>query len=217
MGIRNYGDCPCPRCLVNKWDISKIGQALDFQSRASNACFYVGEKIRDTRNFIFKLGYNVASAAVEHLLSMHSWVATLVGSARNLIWTICSPFLKNIFAEKLGKFSFNPYQMLIVDLMHEFELDVWKAVFTHLICILYAAGSSGSLVSELDKRYMFAIFPTEKYLTSTYRFHQVPTLVWIQFRNLPIMHLKWKKWQLEISKISYRYLSYISKILGISS
>ena len=106
---------------------------------------------------------------------MHSWVATLVGSARNLIWTICSPFLKNIFAEKLGKFGFNPYQMLIVDLMHEFELDVWKAVFTHLICILYAAGSSGSLVSELDKRYMFAIFPTEKYLTSTYRFRQVPT------------------------------------------
>ena len=117
---------------MNKRDIGKIGQALDFQSCTSNACLYVGEKIRDTCNFIFKLGYNVASATVERLLSMHSWVPTLVGSARNLIWTICSPFLKNIFAEKLGKFGFNPYQMLVVDLMHEFELGVWKAVFTHI-------------------------------------------------------------------------------------
>ena len=99
----------------------------------------------------------------------------IVGSAHNSTWTICSPYLKNIFAEKLGKFSFNPYQMLIVDLMYEFELGVWKAVFTHLIHILYTAGSSGGLVSELDKWYMFAIFPTEKYLTSTCRFHQVPT------------------------------------------
>ena len=41
---------------------------------------------------------------------------------------------------------------------------------------LHTAGSSGSLVSELDKRYMFAIFPTEKYLTRAYRFWQVPTV-----------------------------------------
>jgi hypothetical protein len=42
--------------------------------------------------------------------------------------------------------------MLVVDLMHEFELGVWKAVFSHLIRILYAAGSSGRLVGELDRR-----------------------------------------------------------------
>ena len=42
--------------------------------------------------------------------------------------------------------------MLAVDLMHEFELGVWKAVFQHLIRILYAAAPGNKLVAELDKR-----------------------------------------------------------------
>jgi hypothetical protein len=44
--------------------------------------------------------------------------------------------------------------MLVVDLLHEFELGVWKALFTHLIRILYAAAPNGSLVAELDRRYV---------------------------------------------------------------
>lgn len=42
--------------------------------------------------------------------------------------------------------------MLVVDFMHEVELGVWKALFVHLIRILYAAAPSGRLVAELDKR-----------------------------------------------------------------
>jgi len=30
--------------------------------------------------------------------------------------------------------------MLVVDLLHEFELGIWKAVLTYLIRILYAKG-----------------------------------------------------------------------------
>ena len=40
--------------------------------------------------------------------------------------------------------------MLAVDLMHKFELGVWKALFTHLICILSASKAGDTLVSELD-------------------------------------------------------------------
>ena len=40
--------------------------------------------------------------------------------------------------------------MLVVDLMHEFELGVWKAIFTHLIQMLYAAAPGSRLVTELD-------------------------------------------------------------------
>ena len=40
--------------------------------------------------------------------------------------------------------------MLVVDLMHEFELGVWKALFTHLICILAATAAGDTLVNELD-------------------------------------------------------------------
>ena len=43
--------------------------------------------------------------------------------------------------------------MLVVDFMHEVELGVWKALFAHLIRILYTVDSSGSLVAELDLRF----------------------------------------------------------------
>ena len=43
--------------------------------------------------------------------------------------------------------------MLVVDFMHEVELGVWKALFTHLIRILDAAAPGGRLVGLLDERY----------------------------------------------------------------
>ena len=43
--------------------------------------------------------------------------------------------------------------MLVVDLLHEFELGVWKTLFAHLIRLLYAAGGgTDKLVLELDRR-----------------------------------------------------------------
>ena len=35
--------------------------------------------------------------------------------------------------------------------MHEFDLGVWKAILTHLLRILYAAGNDA--LQELDRRY----------------------------------------------------------------
>ncbi len=50
--------------------------------------------------------------------------------------------------------------MLVVDLLHEFELGVWKSLFIQLIRLLYAAGkdSSESLVAELDSRSVLGSF-----------------------------------------------------------
>jgi hypothetical protein len=42
--------------------------------------------------------------------------------------------------------------MLVVDMMHEFELGVWKATFTHLVRILYAVAPGGQLTAELNRR-----------------------------------------------------------------
>jgi len=44
--------------------------------------------------------------------------------------------------------------MLVVDLLHKFDLGVWKALFTHLIRILYAVAPNGSLVTELDRQFV---------------------------------------------------------------
>ncbi|KAK0492151.1 hypothetical protein EDD18DRAFT_1311005 [Armillaria luteobubalina] len=49
--------------------------------------------------------------------------------------------------------DFNPFWMLVVDQLHEFELGVWKALFTHLIQLLYAEDPSGELVSRLNLWY----------------------------------------------------------------
>ena len=59
--------------------------------------------------------------------------------------------------------------MLVVDLLHEFELGVWKAVFSHLIRILYAAGASGRLVAELDRRFVTISYyiGRERYVTAS--------------------------------------------------
>jgi hypothetical protein len=61
-------------------------------------------------------------------------------------------WLENAFAERLGRFGFTPYPMLVVDLMHEFELGVWKATFIHVIRVLYAASPGGGAVAELNRR-----------------------------------------------------------------
>lgn len=45
--------------------------------------------------------------------------------------------------------------MFTVDLLHEFELGVWKATFTHLICILFAAGENA--LQTLNIRYAMVI------------------------------------------------------------
>lgn len=46
--------------------------------------------------------------------------------------------------------GFNFFLMLVVDLMHEFELGVWKSLFIHLLRMLDAYNSS--MLDELDRR-----------------------------------------------------------------
>ena len=40
--------------------------------------------------------------------------------------------------------------MFVVDLLHEFELGVWRTIFTHLMHILHAVG--GTAVQRLNYR-----------------------------------------------------------------
>ena len=47
--------------------------------------------------------------------------------------------------------SFDFFSLLVVDLMHEFELGVWKSLFIHLIRILVAQG--GTAIQEFNARY----------------------------------------------------------------
>ncbi|KAF8890440.1 hypothetical protein BD779DRAFT_1438607 [Infundibulicybe gibba] len=134
--IRDKGGCPCPRCLVQMSKTDRMGFARDLQSRISGARTYLWDKITTARNLIYNRGYAVASRAVENILQPWSLVPTL-----------------NAFAEKLGPLGLDPYAMLVVDLLHEFELGVWKAIFTHIIRVLYAAVPGGGAVTTFNARF----------------------------------------------------------------
>ena len=45
--------------------------------------------------------------------------------------------------------------MMVVDLLHEFELGVWKALLTHLVRVLHAVSKRpGVLADILNTRYV---------------------------------------------------------------
>lgn len=57
---------------------------------------------------------------------------------------------QNAFSDKLFEHGFDFFQMFVPDLMHDFELGVWKAFFTHLMRILVAYGND--TIGELNRR-----------------------------------------------------------------
>lgn len=58
--------------------------------------------------------------------------------------------LQNAFSTQLHSLGFNFFSLLVVDLMHEFELGVWKGLFVHLLRMLCAINPN--LLHELDDR-----------------------------------------------------------------
>jgi hypothetical protein len=65
--------------------------------------------------------------------------------------------------------------MLVVDLMHEFELGVWKHLFIHLLRILEAADKA--LINELNRRYVVFCVNCRHVIEAPYNrsFRLVPT------------------------------------------
>jgi hypothetical protein len=60
-----------------------------------------------------------------------------------------------------------------VDLLHEFELGVWKMLFVHLLRILTAEDKN--LVQKLDERYVTRSRITDSADFSIARYRQTPT------------------------------------------
>jgi hypothetical protein len=60
-------------------------------------------------------------------------------------------FYQNAFS-KLATLGLDIFKMLVPDVLHEFELGVWKMILAHLIRLLYAHGGDEA-VNKLDQRY----------------------------------------------------------------
>ena len=75
--------------------------------------------------------------------------------------------------------------MLVVDLLHEFELGVWKAVLTHLLRILHATKEKDR-VQIFNKRRAI-LHQTDAYSQYILGFMMFLHLVGVQSDILPIM------------------------------
>ncbi|RDB17809.1 hypothetical protein Hypma_000673 [Hypsizygus marmoreus] len=91
-------------------------------------------RVSKARELIYEKGYVVNSDHVEELLKAESLVPTL-----------------NAFSKLLGQFGLDVYDLVVVDLMHELELGVWKALLLHLIRILHTQGPAAVL--EFNARF----------------------------------------------------------------
>jgi hypothetical protein len=128
------------------------------------------QKIDTARKIIYNKNYAVDTENVEILLQPQSLVPTSVSPQIN-IWHQSSGwclFMQNAFSKRLSHLGFNLFPMFVVDLMHEFELGVWKALFIHLLRILHAANKD--LIHELDRRYVDYPISFNSWLTCVGRF-----------------------------------------------
>ncbi|KZP02363.1 hypothetical protein FIBSPDRAFT_905925, partial [Athelia psychrophila] len=141
--IRDKGRCPCPQCLILFTDIDCLGTPEDMQRRTELARLDDEEKqrrVKTARDYILKKNLAISSKYVEQQLQDISLTPT-----------------DNAFSKRLAPLGlgFNIYLALVVDLMHEFELGVWKSLFLHILRILeaYAKKSGKNVTNILDARY----------------------------------------------------------------
>jgi hypothetical protein len=125
------------------------------KSRVTNLRIYALAKVKKAREFIYD-GSTVDGAKVENTLGEGSWVPILVSETVSFLMfdeLTTRQILQNQFAERLGPLGLDTFNMLVVDFMHECELGTWKALFTHLLRLLYAIPGGSQLVFTLDGRY----------------------------------------------------------------
>ncbi|EIW73873.1 hypothetical protein CONPUDRAFT_68217 [Coniophora puteana RWD-64-598 SS2] len=134
--IKFLGQMPCPRCFVLKVNIPDMGTRKDMECRQNirTDTMQRQELVQKARNKIFKKGCPVNSKKITSLLGKYSYVPTT-----------------NAFSEFLFEENVNYFSLFPVDLLHEFELGVWKAVLIHLVRMVYSLG--GSAIQVVNDRY----------------------------------------------------------------
>ncbi|KAF9231806.1 hypothetical protein BU15DRAFT_10800, partial [Melanogaster broomeanus] len=92
------------------------------------------DKINRVRRWIYEKGTNITSTYVKRMMGPQSLNPTM-----------------SAFSTRLARFGVNFYSLFVPDLLHEFELGVWKAIFTHLLRVLHAHGDDA--IQKLNRRF----------------------------------------------------------------
>jgi len=148
--------CDSPWCLILLDHVHNVGKCQDMLQCESLACTDDVNHcscVEAAHKCIYEKNYAVNSRVVENLLHEDSLVPTAVSPCSLLpmvVLLIALIYFQNAFLNKPAQFGFVLFSMLVVDLMHKFELGVWKAIFIHLLHILDCQNES--LKHELDNR-----------------------------------------------------------------
>ncbi|EKM75172.1 hypothetical protein AGABI1DRAFT_46869 [Agaricus bisporus var. burnettii JB137-S8] len=133
--IKQKGKWLCTLCKIKTDQILQLGTKLHdlvWSTKFRVDSTFCARKIDEARKWIFERGIAVDSDRINDHLG-----ESLVP-------------VKNAFSGFLSPMNQNYFELFARDLMHEFELGVWKAVFTHLIRMLYTY--RGDAIAELNHR-----------------------------------------------------------------
>ncbi|KAG8703791.1 hypothetical protein FRC08_002631 [Ceratobasidium sp. 394] len=143
--MRNNGTFPSPHTLVNKSHIYKMGSAEDCSTRANQPRIQDSthwESIQEARQLIYHEGLAIKSSRVEDLLKKTSSVPTT-----------------SAFVACLGP-NFENLRMLVPDILHQFEIGVWKDFLVHVVRLLHSRGPAA--VAEFNTRFrMVPAYPPD--------------------------------------------------------
>ncbi|OJT06904.1 hypothetical protein TRAPUB_2244, partial [Trametes pubescens] len=133
--IKPLSNHPCPRCLIHHDDLCDAGTPEDAIRRAEvrTDTPKVRRDIARARDLVFKKGVALSSKKLKKKLDSQS----------------LNP-IQSAFSTRFAKFGMNFYELFVPDLMHEFELGVWKGTFIHLMRLLSAQGED--TVQEFNQR-----------------------------------------------------------------
>ncbi|KAJ3521207.1 hypothetical protein NMY22_g12407 [Coprinellus aureogranulatus] len=142
-GIRLNATCPCHRCLIEKPNISHLSSPKDIERQDKVRNRPEQEKNVDDAIAMIKRGY--------------AFQSTYVRANAEPIPYVVDVLLQNAF-RCLSRWKFDISSALVVDLLHEFEIGVWKRLFIHLMRLLdtftcTAHLNGNTLTAELDSRY----------------------------------------------------------------
>jgi len=125
------------------WDMMQHKSLAPFDDAKWRSC------IGSVCEAIYLKNSPVDGMAVQTLLKEDFLVPTIV-NVLSIMWLVLCSLFQNAFLAKLSTFNFNIFDTLVVDLLHEVELSIWKAIFIHLLCLLECENES--LKHELDRR-----------------------------------------------------------------
>ncbi|TFK17089.1 hypothetical protein FA15DRAFT_605762 [Coprinopsis marcescibilis] len=134
--IKQGGAYPCTRCLISKSNLHNMGLPEDEEFRKAHP------RLNDRTNQI------MLSKALKDVKAGFSVTGDKVGHMARI--GLCFPF--SAFHSHLKELDFDIFPALVVDLLHEFKIGVWKSTFKHLIQLLLATKGGQAVVAKFDQR-----------------------------------------------------------------